>query len=81
MRYIVSAHCMKEELVGNKNNIYHRHLPFVVEAVSSDEALGKALRIWLKVLPQADGWAHHHVQVAELTEKCVVTFENAALLP
>lgn len=78
-RYIVAGHCQKESHSGNKVTVHHDTRPCIVEAVSSDKAFGKSLRIWLKLFPQADGRENHFVHVTELTEKCVVTLENAQL--
>lgn len=49
-----------------KSNVTMRHLVGSVEAVSEDEARGKASRLGLKHYPPQNGWKEHHVLVQSI---------------
>ena len=46
------------------------HSAFFVEAINKDEALGKGLRISLKVYPEKEGYTRHHI-VCNFTDVCL----------
>jgi hypothetical protein len=51
-----------------------KHSVFVIEAVSRDEAEGKALAIARKIYPASAGWQQHHAAIGEMD---VCTLDNA----
>lgn len=55
-----------------------RHTAFIVECVSREEAVGRALSIVLKLYPAAQGWASHDVQVS-YPDPPPLTVETAVL--
>lgn len=50
----------------------------ILEADNKDEAVGKALRISLKLYPQSEGWHDHKVSAIDTSEP-PVTPETAVL--
>ena len=49
-----------------------RHVAFVLEAASHDEALGKAWRVGFKLYPSEGGWANHHAMAVFVSDASIV---------
>lgn len=75
-RYLVSACCVRQN-AGLAVDV--DHFPFVVEAVSLDEAIGRATRIVEKSYRDADGWRKRSVNVQADDGERVLTVEGAAI--
>ena len=46
------------KVVGTTTKVQHNG--FGIEAVSKDEAVGRALRVAFNLYPGSDGWTNHH---------------------
>lgn len=78
MKFCVSIYANKTtKLDANTTSIATDHQPFMVEAVSQDEAVGLATRIAHKLYPGSEGWSYHHARANP--ETMVLNYEGAVL--